>query len=543
MPVRSPRTATRAVLAGGLAAACLAGAATTASATPVRGVTPWSVLMCTYSDSTGPAPFTAQQVAAKFVNAGTGGAADYFTDQSYGTVTLGGSQVRGWYRSAMTLAQSQAAGTTRWQRIAGCIDAARNDPTRPYTAPAGHRTLVMLDKCVDSGSAGGAVLLDPCAPWLAFGTHEMGHVYGLDHSFSNDPNYRNAPWSQIGEYDDPWDMMSAMNVFTFEGAYTGSGPGFVADQRDRMGWVARSKILTFGAGGATDATVTLAPLDQPGAAGAQLVRVPYDPGNPRAYYTVELAVKRGWSRGIPATTVLIHKLRADGHPEVVRSLSIAGKPAAQLVDDRGADVRIQVLSTADTGATVRIHSGLAKRCLVGWVWREARPGDQVCVTGAVRAQTRADNAAAASRRQPGGGPYGPDTCRQGFVWREAYPGDHVCVTGATRAQAAADNAAAASRSNPARLVFGPNTCKAGLVWREADQRDYVCVTPAVRAQTRADNAAAASRRQPGGGPYGPDTCVQGFVWREAFPADHVCVTGTVRAQARTDNAATGRYAY
>ena len=25
-----------------------------------------------------------------------------------------------------------------------------------------------------------------------------------------------------------------------------------------------------------------------------------------------------------------------------------------------------------------------------------------------------------------------DVCRQGYVWREAYPGDHVCVTPATR---------------------------------------------------------------------------------------------------------------
>jgi hypothetical protein len=31
---------------------------------------------------------------------------------------------------------------------------------------------------------------------------------------------------------------------------------------------------------------------------------------------------------------------------------------------------------------------------------------------------------------------GPDTCQQGFVWREARPGDHVCVTPETRSQAA-----------------------------------------------------------------------------------------------------------
>ena len=46
------------------------------------------------------------------------------------------------------------------------------------------------------------------------------------------------------------------------------------------------------------------------------------------------------------------------------------------------------------------------------------------------------------------GEFGPDTCRQGWVWREAVPGDHVCVTPQTRSQAWADNAQAASRVAP-----------------------------------------------------------------------------------------------
>jgi hypothetical protein len=84
-------------------------------------------------------------------------------------------------------------------------------------------------------------------------------------------------------------------------------------------------------------------------------------------------------------------------------------------------------------------------CEQGFVWREAFPGDHVCVRPEVRAQTAADNAEANARRQPGGGPYGPDTCRPGFVWRDARPGDHVCVTPATREQAATDNRLAGNR--------------------------------------------------------------------------------------------------
>jgi hypothetical protein len=78
-------------------------------------------------------------------------------------------------------------------------------------------------------------------------------------------------------------------------------------------------------------------------------------------------------------------------------------------------------------------------CTRGYVWREARANDRVCVTPQVRQQTRNDNAQARQRRSPTGGPSGPDTCRSGFVWREAFAGDHVCVTPKARQQAAQDN--------------------------------------------------------------------------------------------------------
>jgi hypothetical protein len=92
-------------------------------------------------------------------------------------------------------------------------------------------------------------------------------------------------------------------------------------------------------------------------------------------------------------------------------------------------------------------------------------------------------------------PYGPDTCQQGFVWREARSGDSVCVTPAVRSQTAAQNAAAGANREPNGGTYGPNTCKQGFVWRDAFGGDQTCVVPADRDQAAADNAAAASRRQ------------------------------------------------
>jgi hypothetical protein len=87
-------------------------------------------------------------------------------------------------------------------------------------------------------------------------------------------------------------------------------------------------------------------------------------------------------------------------------------------------------------------------CITGYVWREARTGDKVCVAPNIRSQTAAENQSAASRRSPTGGAYGANTCKQGYVWREAYQGDVVCVSPASRKQAAEDNARARQRIVP-----------------------------------------------------------------------------------------------
>ena len=88
----------------------------------------------------------------------------------------------------------------------------------------------------------------------------------------------------------------------------------------------------------------------------------------------------------------------------------------------------------------------------------------------------------------------PDACIDGYVWREAYPGDRVCVPPATREQAADDNRLAATRREPQGGTHGPDTCKPGFIWREARADDHVCVTPEVREQTARDNRLAHTRR-------------------------------------------------
>jgi hypothetical protein len=511
-----------------------------ASARPFRGSTPVYVILCRTSDS-GPAPRTTQHYRDLIVTAGTGGLADFWRDISLGNFSTAGSQVHGWYGLGITTAQLNMLD--RWGKVDACLNAARTAPSGAVTLPADAIRYVVTSPSVDMfGWAGGAFL-----PWdfdVGAVAHEGGHGIGLDHSFSNDPTYRNADWAQIGEYDDPWDAMSWGNSFTVTTPFGAAPSGIVAHHLDRMGWLPRSRIVVHGSNGTGEATYTVAAINQPGAAGALFIRVPYDPGDLFRYYTVEYRRQTGWSAGIPGDAVLIHEVKrvngnGDDTPSQIvwlqRDLSRADKAPTRTLSAHG--VQITVLSTSGNQAVVRVRSEMAQRCLQGFVWREANAQDHVCVPPAERTDTRAENQLAASRRQPGGGPFGPDTCRQGFVWREAFPGDHVCVPPASRTRATSSNAAGPSRINPARFVFGPNTCRSGFVWREADDFDWVCVTGENRQLSRTENQLAASRRQPGGGPFGPNTCRQGFVWREAFPGDQVCVPPARRTQARADNMA------
>jgi hypothetical protein len=150
-----------------------------------------------------------------------------------------------------------------------------------------------------------------------------------------------------------------------------------------------------------------------------------------------------WSRPGRAETQSAHGGGSGGET----SIKNAHSGVVYRVKVQGCNTRVLQSSQCSpwAEATYTIASGDPDACRAGFVWRDAFNGDHVCVTSSMRDRVATDNAQAAARRQPGGGPFGFDACRQGFVWREASPSDHVCVTPQMRDQVAADNAAAPSR--------------------------------------------------------------------------------------------------
>jgi hypothetical protein len=498
-------------------------------ARPYRGGIPWSFILCKFSDSPTP-PNDVSYYRNMTITSGTKGLDDYVKAISYGKADLSGSVLHGWYTEPHTLAYEQGL-SNRWQRVQDCLAAAAASTTDHYVPPSGQRVYVITSPGVDlagwenTGAIGGD---DVPLPEIA---HEFGHGVGLNHSWSNDVTWKDISWAGGGEYDNPWDLMSAANVYVDPTmAFGGGPPDLDAHHLDELGWMPKSRIQTLGVDGILSRTITLAALTHPEASGYLLARIPFDANDRFHYYTVEYRTPDGWDAGIPAKIVMINEVKNNNsyyQTTLIRQLgSFAGTgngPPVQSINVNG--VTIEVQGTSGDQATVKVSTQYALPCAQGYVWREASSIDRVCVVPATRTATAADNAAAASRHQPNS-----TTCVQGYVWREAYPGDVVCVTPATRTQASNDNANAYNHVNEGLVTYGPNTCQNGYVWRDGDDSDYVCVTGATRTQTAADNAAAGSRHV-----SGSSNCIQGYVWREAWPGDVVCVTPATRSQAQTDN--------
>ena len=279
----------------------------------------WAIILCNLSDVP-PGPNARDRYARYFTSlgAGTGGAFDYWNDVSYGKGPLRGAKVVGFFDIGHTRADlaTLTGGAQRQRTFSwGVAAAQRNGVDLSVFA----HTIVVLNVSADHGGAGGGVVLAyedtrPFEPTFFF--HEMGHGFGLDHSFGETATACAGGDARPGAYCNMFDIMSAMNVHSFQDAQNRrTGPSLSAPSRERLGWLEGSRILTASPNGVGQ-TVVLAPLNRPESAGYVLAKfvAPSRDSTQQvpSTYTLEFKEAVGWDRGFLLDHVFIHEIRTDG---------------------------------------------------------------------------------------------------------------------------------------------------------------------------------------------------------------------------------------
>jgi Lamin Tail Domain len=332
----------------------------------VSGVpAPWAIILCHCSDVP-VAPGSDQRYVDYFTGSGcgSGSAYDYWHDVSYGRGGLRGTRVFGWFDIGHTVAELTAFqhAAQRQQAFSWGIAAALANQVDLASFP--HK-IVVLTSGGDHGKTGGGVVLEfadatPLEPTFIF--HEMGHEFGLDHSFGENPSPCASGDARPGAYCDMFDIMSAMNVHSFQDSENRrSGPTLNAMSRKRLGWLDASRVFAAGTK-LFGETVVLAPLNRQDIDGFTMITFEAPSRDPAqavpSTYTVEFKEPTGWDRRFLYPHVMLHEIRTDG---LVRLLTdfygghLDMSPTSEFVaPNMSLVVRLLGLDAATHTATVRI---------------------------------------------------------------------------------------------------------------------------------------------------------------------------------------------
>jgi len=274
---------------------------------------PWAIVLCRFLDIP-EVPQNRDYYEDLYTRNGTGGLCDYWRAVSCNALDLTGSRVFGWFtmnHPSAELSQLRFPGD-RSTLVRWGLDAA---VTNGVSVAAFRSVLIVQNFGVDHGAASNGILIvHQNATLCEFGfiAHEMGHGFGLPHSFAANPDR---------EYGDGWDVMSfATTTFQFPIQFRGTQGdatvGLNARNLEALNAVPVGRAW-IPAGADFSERITLDALNQlpMGNHGPLMVKIPANATQPPrandSSYTVEFRRKAGWDRGIPEDAVLIHEVRTN----------------------------------------------------------------------------------------------------------------------------------------------------------------------------------------------------------------------------------------
>ncbi|VDO39095.1 unnamed protein product [Haemonchus placei] len=264
----------------------------------------------------------------------------------------------------------------------------------------------------------------------------MIHSMNVGHSYS-DRKTRIFPYSEPGEYDDKYDLMSTANAHMRPSTYGLSGPGLNGPHLDYLGWLPQNRMVYFGRDGRNNYTLRLSSLSVPHrlTIGWLLVMIPYDRDDPGNVYTVEYRTPVGNDAAIRQGAVVIHKVHRVGNSYYSTLVTHERGEYNELT--LGTEW-LKFLDIAADGSFqyIRVKVRLEKtfgqnECKVGRIWRGIDAYDYVCVEPH-RADEVVDSVVSIDDVDAG--------CDVDYVHRNAFQGDKACVSEDERALVHKENA-------------------------------------------------------------------------------------------------------
>jgi hypothetical protein len=295
----------------------------------------WLVLKCEFPDAMGVPSGLDLSIDRFLTIAGitSGNILDYYSDVSYGAVSLAGNRVIGWFPSGYKTTQLSGPGN-RYLRVQACADQIPASQAADIDFDSYWGIVIVTNKDNDGGACYtgqssltiqgktynlGCIVFDPDSLYITFAAHEFGHGLGMPHSWDDLQN-RSCGSKTPGEYCDPWDIMGNPYGFaTFTefnyvtpGGNNQAGPGVNVPNLLHQGWIPPNRIGKYN-GGDPATTYTLAALSHPTASGDLAVEIIPFPLLPVAV-TLEYRQADGWDFGIPTDAVVLHTYTPSASP-------------------------------------------------------------------------------------------------------------------------------------------------------------------------------------------------------------------------------------